>query len=251
LDTVNLTSAMAATVIWFNSQYHLDAFIAKAQSMVRRNPETSGKDPASGLRHKAQVLAPPVELSRIYDALSGHPRPPRDPRTLLFDIRGEGVDAATVVKIADRLELRGEPFKLITIGSHRGMPDALPRLAISDRDEIGQYMALHQAGVYVSLRQGATTDELFVPAMAAGCWPVVPEDAFYAELLPPMLHLICVHDGNPEAIVNRILDAWYAERPMGYEYEQQEMLSQFDAVRAVRAFDELLEEVVSGRAISM
>jgi hypothetical protein len=251
LDTVNLTSAMAASEIWFNSQYHLDAFIAKAQAMVRRNPETSGKDPASGLRHKAQVLAPPVELSRMYEILADHPRPPRDPRTLLFDLRGGGFDPSLIVKIADRLELRGEPFSLITIGSHRGLPDSLTRIAIPDRDEINQYLALHQAGVYVSLRQGATTDELFVPAMSTGCWPVVPEDAFYAELLPPMLHLNCMHDGNAEAIVNRILDAWYGERPMGYEYEQQELLSQFDAVRAVRVFDELLEEVVSGRAISM
>lgn len=252
LDTVNLTSAMAATEIWFNSQYHLDAFIAKAQYMVRRNPETVGKDPASELRHKAQVIAPPVELSRMYESLAGRIRPIRDPRTLLFDLRCGGAAAAEMVaKIADRLDLRGEPFNLITIGPDRWLPASLPRTNVTDRDEAGQYRALHQAGVFISLQVGATTDELFIPAMAAGCWPVVPEDAFYAESLPPMCHLCCLHDGNVEGIVNRILDAWYGERPMGYELEQQELISQFDAVRAVRVFDELVEEVASGRAISM
>ena len=110
---------------------------------------------------------------------------------------------------------------------------------------------MHEAAIFVGLRYGATSDELIVPALSAGCWPVVPDAGLYSELLPPMLHLTCMHDGSVESIVNRISDAWYLERPMGCETEQNDILSHRDAIESCRLIDDLLEEVAVGRAIRM
>jgi hypothetical protein len=246
LDTVNLNSAMAATEVWFNSQWHQDSFLAKTESLVARVPEIRGRNPVSELRTKSMVVPPPVDLGKVY-AVAGASPQPKDPRTLFVDLRG-GVDVALLATVLERLDVRGEPYNLITVGPQKGLPQKLARAQLSDR-EAAQYAGLHAAGIYLALRPAATSDELVAPALVAGCWPVVPDTGLYAELLPPAMHLMCFHDGTVESIVNRILDGWYAERPMGWEYEQLEILTQRDAITSVRLIDDLLSEVASGRTI--
>lgn len=247
LDMVNLNSAMAATECWFNSSYHEESFLEKAAALVSLHPEIAGRSPVAALRAKIQIVPPPAETGMLHDVLASGPQIFRDPRTLFVDVRGS--DRELLVDVLRRLELRGEAFNVITVGPQRGIPDDIPRLVIHERDEAGQFRALHEAGIFIGLRHAATTDDLIVPALAAGCWPVVPEIGLYPELLPPALHLCCLHDGSVESIVNRILDAWYAERPVGFEFDQQEILSRFDASPAVRLIDERVEDLVIGRAM--
>ncbi len=249
LDMVNLNTAMAASEVWFNSQYHQDSFLEKTEALVGRIPEISGRNPVSELRSKSMVLPPPVDLGRIFAAASTGSMLYRDPRTLFVDLRG--ADVKLLVDVLRRLEMRGEQFNVITVGPEKGLPADLPRRTLHERDEIGQYRALREAGVYVALRYGATTDELIVPAMSAGCWPVVPDAGLYAEIIPPMLHMNCLHEGSVESIVSRTLDSWYVERPMGYEGEQQEIVARRDAIESCRVIDDLLEEVAMRRTVQM
>ena len=247
LDMVNMSSAMAATEVWFNSQFHQDSFLEKAGALVNRIPEIAGKNPVSELRSKSMVIPPPVDFGRVFAALGSGPQVDRDPRTLFVDLRG--VDVNLLLMILQRLENRGETFNLITVGSRKGLPASLPHMSIHERDETSQYRALREASIFVGLRYGSMSDELIVPALSAGCWPVVPDVGPYAEFIPPMMHLTCLHDGTVETIVSQILDAWYLERPFGYETEQQDMISRCDAIESCRMIDDLLHELAVGRAI--
>ena len=247
LDMVNLNSAMAATEVWFNSQYHQDIFLEKAGALVGRIPEISGRNPVSELRSKSLVMPPPVDLGRVYNALNSGAEVHRDPRTLLVDLRG--IDVNLLLMVLQRLDNRGESFNLITIGPQKGLPATLPRTSIHERDEANQYRALREATIFIGMNYGAMSDELIVPALSAGCWPVVPDVGPYAEFIPPMMHLACLHDGTVESLVSRILDAWYLERPMGYETEQQDMLSRCDAIESCRLIDDLLSELAIGGTI--
>lgn len=247
LDLINLTNAMAATEIWFNSQYHQDVFLHKTSVMVARIPEIAGSNPVLELRGKSMVMPPPVDLARIVAAANTGPMVYRDPRTLFVDLRG--ADVNLLLEVLWRLETRGEHFNLITVGADKGLPGGLRRTKLHERDEIGQYRALREASIYLALRFGATTDELIVPALSAGCWPVVPEAGLYAELVPPMLQVNCLHDGSAESMVSRVLDSWYVDRPIGYETEQQDIVARRDAVDACHMIDDLLEEVAARRTV--
>jgi hypothetical protein len=247
LDMINLNNAMAATEVWFNSQYHQDSFLAKASALVERVPEIAGRNPVSELLGKTMVMPPPVDMGKIFGAMQSKDTPVRDARTLFADLRG--IDVRKLAEVLHRLDLRGEPFHLITVGPQRGLPAKLPRTVISERDETGQYQGLSEAAVYVGLNDNAMSDELLIPALVAGCWPVVPDAGVHSELLPPSQHLTCLHDGSVESVVSCILDAWYGERPFDYEAEQQDILSRMDAIECCRMFDDLLEEVAAGRAV--
>jgi hypothetical protein len=89
-----------------------------------------------------------------------------------------------------------------------------------------------------------------VPALVAGCWPIVPAACgIYGEVLASATHSASLHEGTVEGIVSRILDAWNTERLGGWEAQQQELLEPFEASEGVRIIDELLCEVAAGKAI--
>ena len=247
LDLINLNNAMASTEIWFNSQYHQDNFLHKTSVMVGRIPEIAGSSPVMELRGKSRVIPPPVDLGRIVAASNTGPLVYRDARTLFVDLRD--ADVNLLLEVLWRLETRGEHFNLITVGADKDLPRGLRRTKLHERDEIGQYRAMREASIYLGLRYGATTDELIVPALSAECWPVVPDAGLYAELVPPMLHMSCLHDGSAESMVARILDSWYVDRPLGYETEQQDIVARRDAIDSCHMIDDLLEEVAMRRTV--
>jgi hypothetical protein len=243
LELVNLNSAMAASEAWFNSQWHQDQFIDKAAALVQRVPEISGRNPMSEIRGKSMVVPPPLDFAAVRDA-----RAPKDPRTLFVDLRG-GADAGLLMRVLAELEARGEAYHLITVGQ-RGLPAEVRRTEVSERDDARLYRALNEAGVYLGLRTEATADELIVPALVAGCRPIVPAACgMYGEVLAAATHAGCLHEGTVKGIVGRILDAWYTERLAGWEEKQQQLLEPFEAGEGVRIIDELLCEVAAGKTI--
>jgi hypothetical protein len=245
LELVNLNSAMAASEAWFNSQWHQDQFVDKAAALVQRVPEISGRNPMSEIRGKSMVVPPPVDFAAVREASVAA----KDARTLFVDLRA-GADVGLLMRALAELEARGEAYHLITVGQ-RGLPAELRRTEVSERDDGALYRALSEAGVYLGLRAaGVTADELIVPALVAGCRPIVPAACgMYGEALAPATHASCLHDGTVEGIVGRILDAWYTERLAGWEAKQQELLGPYEASEGVRIIDELLCEVAAGKAI--
>ena len=60
-------------------------------------------------------------------------------------------------------------------------------LAIDENDEYAQTSALLRADVFLSTQRWAPVDLFAVRALTAGCWPVVPEDGVYPEIIPKKL----------------------------------------------------------------
>jgi hypothetical protein len=57
------------------------------------------------------------------------------------------------------------------------------------------------------------------------------------------MHRYCLHDGSVQSMLDRILNAWYLERPTGMELLLDEMLSNFDAVAACKQIDARLDQL--------
>jgi hypothetical protein len=240
LDLVNLNTAAAAGEIWFNSIYHLRAFLAKASAFVDRHPELSGRNPMPELMAKAHVMHPPVDLSFVAESLAGQ-EIQRRKRTIFLDTReASGALLNTAFKTLDR---RGEGYNLITVGPLDELAPDLPRRTLSERDEIGQIRALSEAGVIISAKAEATTDYHVVRALNMGCWPVVPASGVYPEIIPASIQGQCTFDGTPDGLVSRLQDTWHLERPTGFEKELLQILEKFDSINACRAMDDRIEEM--------
>ena len=248
LDTVNISNAMVASEVWFNSQFHQDLFLDRADALFSRNPDISGQSSVSEIRSKCLVMPPPVDLNRVFsNASAGSKNIIRNPRKVLMDIRDS--DPAEIIEIKRRFEMRGEVFDLVTVADPNKIPKVLAASNISPREETKLFQAMRQAGVYLCSRNKVLSDELFIPAMSAGCWPVIPEAGMFIESIPPAMHLYCMHDGTLESIMTRIEDAWYTERPPGYDIELQEYISKRDAKESCRMIDELIEDIAAGNGI--
>jgi hypothetical protein len=249
-DLVNLNSATAASEIWFNSLYNLRTFLSRASGLVARHPELRMRDPMRGLAAKAHLVPPPIDLGAMHDQMASQAPAAiaqRDP--LLLDARG--ADHAVVSAALATLARRHERMELTVIGRIKDMPASLRPITLDERDDAAHVRSLLRSSVLLSARPNATHDDLTVRALGSGCHPIVPNTGLYPALLPEPLHGPCLHDGTAESIAARVLDAWYLERPTGLEFLLDEVLAQFDAIRACRVIDERLEMLARTPAPSL
>jgi len=242
LDLVNLNTASAASEIWFNSLFHLRVFMAKAQAMVHRHSELSSRDPMSTLQGKSVVMYPPIASDAWAGVTDGTPIK-RDRRTIFMDTRDADLELLnSALAIVKR---RGEPFTLITVGPVEQLSSELPRTTIPESDDLAQLRGLLQASVFLSGKIGAVCDHHAVRALQARCWPLVPRIGVYHELLPESLHKSCMYDEQADEIAGRIQDAFFLDRPTGYDVELMHLLAKFDPVKACALMDDRLEHVAN------
>jgi hypothetical protein len=246
LDIVNLNTAAAAHEAWFNSVYHLESFLRKATSLVRRHAELSARNPIPDLANKSQLMFPPVDFTLVHE-LAQH-RPPRNRRAIFLDTRD--ADVALLNEAFGTLKRRGEEFELITVGPTDEISPDLKRTTLPEHDEVAAVKAMLTCGIFVSSKPECCADYRAVRALAAGCWPVVPTTGVYPELVPERLQRHTLYDGSAEALCGRLLDTWHLTQPAGYEDEQAEILHRFDPINACRAMDERLDELVAARPVA-
>jgi hypothetical protein len=240
-DLVNLNSAMAATEIWFNSLYNLRTFLSRASALVGRHAELQARSPMPSLAAKAHLVPPPIDLSLVEELTSDSPAWQRDPRSVLVDARDGQGDA--LAGLLEGLARRGERMKTTVIGRIRNAPASLRHTTLDERDDRSHLRALAGAGMLISNRHNAPHDDLVVRALAGGCLPIVCDNGIYPEVLPEPMHHYCLHDGSVQSMLDRVLNAWYLERPTGMELLLEEMLSGFDAVAACRQIDQRLDQL--------
>lgn len=241
LDLVNLNSAAAATEIWLNSLYHLRTFLARAAALVRRIPELSARNPIGDITAKARIMLPPIDQSLVR-ALSAHSVVAREKRTLVLETTD--ADFELLNRAFGTLRRRGEVFKVLGIGDAREFDEAVDVTPIPERDPEAQARAMCRAGVYLSARPGAPCDHQAVQALAAGCWPLLPQVGAFRELLPDLLHAACLYETSADVLSSRLQDLWHLERPSGYEYQLQQILRGYDPVVAAKAMDDRLADLV-------
>ena len=243
-DLVNLNTAAAATEIWFNSMYHQQAFLARAGALVNRHMELRARNPMPDLTRKAQLMSPPVDVSMLHEIAMSE-RLHRDKRTVFVETRDADLRIInTVFGIVDR---RGEAFQLVTVGPVDGLNDAFPRITLPENDDEAQIRAMLQAGIFFSAKPGAPCDHHAVRALMAGCWPLVPAEGVYRELLPETLRSQCLYDHASDTLAGRMQDVWHLEHVTDYERRLHDILHRFDPEVACKAIDERLEQLVMSR----
>ncbi len=207
----NITTALAATRVWFNSAFHRDEFLHAMPAFLKRMPDHVPLSAVDRIRQKSEVRSP-----GIGDFQRRSVRPP-GPIRILWAARWEHDknpdDFFAALKI---LVNRGVDFRVSVIGEQFR---EYPAVFDSAREEFrgcidrwgyqesrGQYVAaLTEADVFVSTANHEFFGISAVEAIAAGAYPILPERLSYPEILQGVESAEAFfYDGSPRRLAAKL-----------------------------------------------
>jgi len=209
----NMTSALAATQVWFNSAFHRDTFLEALPAFLKRMPDFHPLAEVERIRAKSFVHPPGVE---------GFPeRGPRPagPLRILWAARWEHDKNPNLFFNALRLlRDRGVMFRLSVIGEQfRESPPVFAEAESEFAEQIDRWgyqptrddyrRALAEADVIVSTANHEFFGISVVEAILAGAYPLLPKRLAYPEILEGVpqaeRHF---YDGTAENLAGRLAE---------------------------------------------
>ncbi|MBN2447186.1 MAG: DUF3524 domain-containing protein, partial [Phycisphaerae bacterium] len=188
---VNMTTALAADAVWFNSAFHRDDFLGALHKALRKMPDYHLPDVVKRIRSKSSIE--PLGIREIAPADTREPGPAR----ILWVARWEhDKDPDSFFAAIRQLRASGVDFRLSVIGEqYAESPDVFDaaREEFADHIDHWGYQAtrtdyenvLRAADLVVSTARHEFFGVSIVEAIAAGAWPVLPRRLAYPEIVGP------------------------------------------------------------------
>jgi len=185
----NLTSALAADAVWFNTQFHMDSFLDALAIFLKSMPDHQPVDAIDNICLKSSVLPPGID-----DLPPRRQRKP-GPLRILWAARWEhDKNPEDFFEAVGILKMRNVRFRLNIIGqSFRERPEIFTKARGELADHIdywgyqksrNEYMqALYDSDVIVSTANHEFFGISLVEAVGAGAYPLVPQRLSYPEIL--------------------------------------------------------------------
>ena len=212
----NITSCLAADVVWFNSRFHLEDFLSAAGALLRKMPDFVPEAVIEDIRAKADVLPPPVQEPKepLGDDRQG------GPLTFLWCHRWEyDKNPTPFFDALLNLDADGCEFNLVMLGEQfRDAPPAFAEAAArlnhrithagfaENRDDYWRLLAKCDVVVSTAIQENFGIG--VIEAVLAGCQPLVPRRLAYPEVIPSEFHPWCLYDDDSDlhARLRGILD---------------------------------------------
>ena len=197
LGIINITTALAADLVVFNSRTHRQAFLNAVPDFLIRGRDFRPMDVAKNINDKSTVLCPGITLS---DDWQGDAEKQIDPPLIIWNHRwGYDKNCELFFEAIRALEDRGINFRLALMGENFGkIPEAFTAARKQFKSKILQYGYVSERRTYENwLKRGALVistaiQENFglsvVEAMLMGCLPLLPNRLSYPEILPAAYH---------------------------------------------------------------
>jgi len=185
----NLTSALSADAVWFNSQYHMDSFLEALIRFLKSMPDNQPIQQVDKIRDKSSVYPPGIE--DFPERRSRKPGPIR----ILWAARWEhDKNPEDFFEALNILKANNIQFRISVIGQNfREQPEIFEKTKIQFSDNIvrwgyqesrGEYEnSLLEADVIVSTANHEFYGLSVLEAVAAGVYPLVPNRLSYPEIL--------------------------------------------------------------------
>ena len=205
---INVASATAADEVWFNSQYHHDAFTQVLPKFLNQYPDHRNAETASIISAKSQVLPIGLALHR-FDDMGSSPVTNRVP-IVLWNHRWEyDKNPDLFFKTLFRLADEEVDFQLVVLGTrYRRSPIIFDKARDRLRERILQFGPVEQAADYAKWLHRAdllpvtSRQDFFgisaVEAMYCGTLPLLPNRLAFPEHLPQAVHSKLFYDSELE-----------------------------------------------------
>ena len=197
LGIINITTALVADLVVFNSYMHRRAFLNAIPGFLNRGPDFVPGDAAGKINDKSAVLYPGVTLPD-YSQVDAAKQVA--PPLIVWNHRwGYDKNCEIFFEAVRALEDRGVDFRLALMGENFGrIPDAFRMAEKRFKHKIMQFGPVAGRREYEKwLKRGAlvisTADQenfgiAVVEAMLMGCLPLLPERLSHPEIRPAAYH---------------------------------------------------------------
>jgi glycosyltransferase involved in cell wall biosynthesis len=244
----NLTTALAADAVWFNSAFHRDEWLDALPVFLRRMPDFQPFGAVERIRDKSAVHWPGIEVPEGRERGSRRDGPLR----VLWAARWEfDKDPETFFAALDVLRERRAAFRVSVLGeSFRRVPAVFARARKQLADHVDRWGyqqrrqdyldALGDADVFVSTAIHEFFGLSVVEAIAAGCRPLLPRRLAYPEVLAavaPGREEEYFYDGSAEHLAAKLDDLANVVAGSADSSDGGVPPAAFDARMAARALD--------------
>lgn len=225
LAFTNWLSALAADSVFFNSTYHHDVFFDEMPRLLRHFPDHRHEHLIRDVEEKSSVLEVGVDLAWVGTADRERPERLR----ILWNHRWEhDKDPVSFFHALDQLADLGVDFEVVICGeqfrqnpeefeaAYQNHSDRLVHMGFAPVQRYRDLVASSDVVVSTSLQEffGVSV----VEAVAAGCFPILPNRLSYPGLVPPELHhLVLYEDGELAARLQWAVDHRHEVNRLGLE----------------------------------
>jgi glycosyltransferase involved in cell wall biosynthesis len=185
----NLTTALSASQVWFNSSFHRDSFLSAMTKFLKRMPDHQPLDAVERIRAKSAISPQGIDEFA--------PRGPRKegPARILWVARWEfDKNPELFFRALEIVEQKGIDFRTSVIGEQfRDSPEVFQFAREKFKDKIdhwgflktraGYKAALSEADIVVSTADHEFFGISIAEAVVAGAYPLLPDRLAYPELL--------------------------------------------------------------------
>ncbi|MGD9211461.1 MAG: DUF3524 domain-containing protein [Desulfobacteraceae bacterium] len=207
----NITTALCADRILFNSHSHLDSFLKQIPKFIGHMPEYRPFWVSEAIADKAKVLAPGCDFDTIPVIL-----PPSslnlNPPLIIWNHRWEfDKNPDEFFFVLDRIQSKGIEFRLALLGERF---TRIPRSFKVARKKLGKkivhwgylpnrksyYQLLAKGAIVISTAIQENFGLAIVEAIRMGCLPLLPQRLCYPEILPQQFHSDFLYSTTEELI---------------------------------------------------
>jgi glycosyltransferase involved in cell wall biosynthesis len=249
----DITSGIVADRLLFNSNTHLDAFFDALPRFIEMMPEYRPRWVIEQIRTKAAVLYPGCNYPPGPANLG--PWDLSQPPLIIWNHRWEfdkspevffaAIDEVLSLGVEFRLALLGENFQVV------------PKAFLTARENLGprvcQYGYEPSKETYREwLRQGVVVvstaiQENFgisvVEAIRHGCYPLLPNNLVYPELIPQEFHDSCLYNSQEELVERLSLILANPEQYLDKRKELADHMEQFSWELVINKYDNELDQL--------
>ncbi|MCI5081422.1 MAG: DUF3524 domain-containing protein [Saprospiraceae bacterium] len=247
---INYTSALIADQIFFNSNYHRQSFLDALPAFLRQFPDHQELHLIENIRQKSEVLPlglslkdliqqPPSEnniVRIVWNHRWEYDKNPDDFFELLFELQSEGL-----------------PFQVIVLGQAYGKKPAIFAKAKEKlKDRILHFGYANTRSAYAKWLASAdvlpvTSNQDFfgisvVEALAAGCFPLLPNRLAYPQHIPDSLKAICLYNSREE-LKSRLKEFIINKGTFPSSKMLSDFVAQYDWSNLAALYDQVLSQI--------
>jgi glycosyltransferase involved in cell wall biosynthesis len=216
----DITTALAANRILFNSHTHFDAFFSKLPGFLKMMPDFRPTWLVDEIRSRAGVLYPGCDMDGLQDSFS----PVRSkPPLVIWNHRWEfDKNPKDFFSALDEMIKRGFDFRLALLGENF---QNCPKEFTAARKRYGKRIVhygyepsrsayeawLKEGTVVISTARQENFGISMVEAISAGCIPLLPHRLSYPEIIPKSFHDDFLYRNQEELVekLTRILSGTF------------------------------------------
>ena len=247
---INYTSCLAADFIWFNSNYHRNAFLGELPTFLKAFPDHQNLNSIDEIADKSSVMHLGMDLSHLLNAKRRHSG---NHPILLWNHRWEydkNVDEFYELCLA--LKNGGVVFELIVCGEkYSRYPETFDTLQSDFSQEIIHFGWAESKTQYHDLLRQAhllvvTSKQDFfggsaVEAMAAGCRPFLPNRLAFPEHVPDSLKTRVLFNQINEVVNAISSESW--ELSLSEKMDLANHIGRYDWSRMATQYDNAIQNV--------